>query len=70
MFPDHKKQWAKPRLQSIDQRVLERWDRDKLLQVRDLVRSALELVERSSDAPGAAPAIRAALERIEEELAK
>lgn len=65
-----KKHWAKPAVQSIDESIFEHWDRDKLLQVRDLVQGALELVERSGNAPDAQSAIRAALERIEEELVK
>ena len=67
--PD-KKHWAKPRVRSVDQSIFKNWDRDKLLQVRVLVQSALELVENSGDASDAAPAIRAALNRIDEELAE
>jgi hypothetical protein len=65
-----KKHWAKPGVQSIQPEHFEHWDRDKLLEVRNLVRSALELVERSGDAPVAAIAIRAALDEIAGELAQ
>jgi hypothetical protein len=69
MSPE-KKRWAKPGVQSIDQSIFEHWDREQLLVVRDLVQSALELVERSGDAPDAAAAMRAALDEIDGELAK
>jgi hypothetical protein len=63
-----KKHWAKPSVQAIDQSIFEHWDRDKLLEVRDLVQRALELVERTGDAPDAAIAIHAALDEIDREL--
>jgi hypothetical protein len=69
-MPPEKKHWAKPGVQSVDQGIFEHWDRGQLLVVRDLVQSALELVERSGDAPDAAAAIRAALDEIDGELAK
>ena len=64
------KHLAQPRLQSIGKSIFERWNRDKLIQIRNLVQRALELVDGSGDAPNAVAAIRAALDRIEEELAK
>lgn len=69
MSPE-KKHWAKPDVQSLDQGTFQRWDRDKLLQVRDLVQGALELVEGSGDAPDAQSAIRAVVNRIDEQLAE
>lgn len=65
-----KKHWARPRVHSIDRSNFRDLNRDKLVKVRDLVQHALELVEASDDAPDAAPAIRAALDQIDEELAK
>jgi hypothetical protein len=70
VFPDEKQHWAKPRVQSLDQSIFNNWNRDKLLQVRDLVQRALDLAETSGDAPDAAAAIRAALDDIERELAR
>lgn len=70
MSPNKKKHWAKPRVRAGDQSIFKNWDRDKLMQVRDLVQRALELVERSGDAPDAVTAIRAALDAIDGELAK
>ena len=69
MSPD-KKHWAKPRAQPLDQSIFKQWNRNKLLQARELVRNALELVERSGDAPDAATAIRAVLDDIEVLLAE
>jgi hypothetical protein len=69
MSPE-KKRWAKPGVQLIDQSIFEHCDRDKLLEVRNLVQSALDLVERSGDAPDAAAPIRAALHEIDGELAE
>src|SRR4051794_17178565 len=65
-----KKHWAKPQVRSIDQSIFEHWNRDNLLEVRELVQGALELIDRSGDAPDAAAAIRAVLDQIDEELAK
>jgi hypothetical protein len=57
-------------LQSVEPSVFKNWQRDKLLQVRELVQRALELVEMSADRPDAAAAIREALDDIDGELAK
>jgi hypothetical protein len=57
-------------VQPLDQTIFKNWNRGKLLQVRDLIQSTLELVERRGDAPDAAIAIRAALDDIDAELAE
>ena len=67
--PD-KKHWIKPRVRPLDQSAFNHWDRDKLVRARDLVQSALELVEMSGDAPKAATAIRAVLSDLQALLAE
>jgi hypothetical protein len=60
-----KKKWAKPRVQSVDRGVLETWDRDKLVRVRDLVQRSLEIVEASGQVPEAVMKLRVVLDQID-----
>ena len=68
MSPDSKKR-AAARLHSSRAGIFGRgWAREKLVQVRDLVRRALELVEANGGAPDAAAQLRVSLAEINAEL--